>query len=117
MPMIPLPPAPMQGPPGMPADPSMMGAPPMGGGMGPVPLPPVPAELAGQAAAEMVPMQQQAQAMLTQQQSQEVLAAMLSQLAGAPNPEAEAAQSEPSPQLTPDAGIAPPSSDDPFGGV
>lgn len=87
------------------------------GGVGPVPLPPVPAERAGMAAMSLVPGQQAAQAALTQQQTQEILAAMLTQLAGAPNPEAEAAQSEPSPLLTPGSGVAPQDPNDPFGGV
>ena len=96
MPMLPM--APPQG--GM--DPMMQG----GGvqGMGPVALPPVPAEQAGVAAMSLVPGQQAAQAALTQQQRQELVIALLGQLAGGANPDAEGALSEPSPQVAPGMG-------------
>jgi len=95
MPMLPM--APPQG--GM--DPMMQGG---MQGMGPVALPPVPAEQAGVAAMSLVPGQQAAQAALTQQQRQELVIALLGQLSGGANPDAEAALSEPSPQVAPGMG-------------
>jgi hypothetical protein len=68
------------------------------------------------AAMSLVPGQVQQQAALTQAQQQEVLAAMMGELANQPNPAAEAAQSEPSPQVAPDSGV-PVNQSDPYQGV
>lgn len=95
-----------------PPDPMQAAAP------GPVPLPPVPAEAAGMAAMQLVPVQQAQQAALTQQQTQELLGLLASQLGGAPNPAAEAAQGMPAGLVAPSGG-APvvPDPNDPFGGA
>lgn len=97
---------------------AMPQAPPMGG-PGPVPLPPVPAEMAGMAAAALVPEQQAQAAALQQQQAQDLLGMLAAQFAGAPNPAAEAAQGMPAQMVTPGggapAGVGDPN--DPFGGA
>ena len=97
MPLIPLP----LGNPAGPMPPGL-GAPPAAAPAGPGPPP---AALAGMAAMSLAPQQEAQQAALTAQQTQEVLAALMSQLASAPNPAAEAAQSMPAAQVTPDSGV------------
>ena len=86
---------------------------PQGMGMGGGLMPPPPAAMAGQAAMSLVPGQMQQQAQLTQGQQQQTIAALMSVFQSAPNPAAEAAQSEPSPMV---AGGPPSAPNDPNGG-
>lgn len=111
MPMIPLPPPPMGAPP-----PGQMGAAP---GLGPIPLPPPPAAIAGDVGMQLAPIQAQEQQALQQKQLQDVIGLLSQQLAGAPNPAAEAAQGMPAAMVSPDGGGAPIPGDpnDPFGGA
>lgn len=86
---------------------------PLGGG---VPLPPVPAAVAGASAMQLVPGQMQQQAQLQAQQSAQVLAQMMSAFSSLPNAAAQAAQSEPSAQVTPNSGVPAADPSDPYGG-
>jgi hypothetical protein len=86
--------------------------------LGPPPLPPVPAEMAGMAAAALVPQQQAEALALQQQQAQDLLGMLAAQFAGAANPAAEAAQGMPAAMVTPDgAPSAVGDPNDPFGGA
>lgn len=80
----------------------------MGGGL-PLMPPPVPAAMAGQAAAGLVPQQEAQQQAIQQAQTQEVIAALMSVFQSAPNPAAEGIGGMPAPMLT----SGPPAGGDP----
>jgi hypothetical protein len=73
--------------------------------MGAMQLPPPPAAQAGMAAMGLVPQQQAEQDAMQQAHIQQVMNALMSQLAGQPNPAAEAAQGMPAAQVSPDSGV------------